>query len=481
MSKPSGSVVLILWCTVIVGLLCGSVNAANSVLGCPEARFTPRIVQNKAEAHLNVVVPNITSLRQFVDCSDPANVRGFSIDVFEKALSILIPENLSNMSISYTCFNFSSTNRAGPTYDDMIETVSNGTYNAVVGDVTVGAQRLSQVDFTQPYLESGIVILSKVIRQPVSPWILFGWPFTVRMWFTVFGAFAFTGLVLCLLEHNIHPEFKQGPPARRIDKIFWFVIEALILLQRESVKGSIARLVMVAWVLFVFLLSSSYTAGLSSFLTTNTLSSTTETITSLKASGKQIGYRRGSIVLNYLSTRFQIPTTQTTPLRNDEEYINNITTGRVLAIVDELPYINVILSMLSSSCDFQISRPQLTSQGFGFGFKKDSNLEPAFSIAILNLTESGCLQILQDRANMSGSSKCSSTLQTTQVTLKSSLVLFIPLISTSITCTIIYYVKQFRQRRQPQNSKRLEMVDPCIYETTKLGKRDQDMGLVFFT
>lgn len=486
MSKPSASVVLLCF-TVIVGLLCGSVNAANCNTSVFEAPFTPRIVQNKEEADLKVVVPNITSLRQFVDCSDPANVSGFCIDVFEKAFSIL-PKNLSKKSISYTCFNFpSEDSTSGPTYDNMIENVSNGIYDAVVGDVTIGAQRLLKVDFTQKYMESGIVILTKVTRQEVSPWILFGSPFTVRMWFTVFGAFAFTGLVLWMVEHNIHPEFKQGPLARRIDKIFWFVIEALMLLKRESIKSPIGQLIMVAWLLFVLLLSSSYTAGLSSFLTTNILSSTTQSILSLKASGKQIGYRRGSIVLDYLTIRFQIPMAQTTPLRTAADFINNITAGAVVAIVDELPYANIMLSTLSSSsCDFQISGPPLTSQGFGFGFRKDLNVNwaAAFSIAILNLTESGCLQQLQDRANMNGPSKCSSSgsSQSTQVTFKSSLVLFIPLIATSSTCLIIHYVKRFWQRRQPlPHTERLVSVDPSIYEPKALRNTDQEVDPILFT
>lgn len=435
----------------------GSANAINtaSVPHCQKAQFTPKvIVQNTEDVDLKVVVPNIISQQQFVNCSDPANVRGFCIDVFETALSILIPNSLSNISISYTCVNFSTTvNGTGPTYDDMVEAVSNGTYGAVVGDVTIGAHRLSKVDFAQPYMESGVVILTKVTQQQqfYSSWMMFGSPFTARMWCTIFGAFAFTGFLLCLLEHNFHSEFKHGPLTRRIDKIFWFVIEALILLQRESLKSTIARLVMVAWVFFVVILSSSYTAGLSSFLTATNLSPTTQDINSLKKSGEKIGYRKGSIVLDYLTTRVHIPKEQLTPIRNDSDFINYIkrgpSSGGVIAIVDELPYANLLL--LKLPCDYGISGPKLTSEGFGFGFNKGlKNLSAPFSIAILNLTESGCLQYLEEKANLGASSKCTFTKsQSTQVSLRSSLLLFIPLMTTSIICIIINWIKTCCKRQ----------------------------------
>lgn len=125
---------------------------------------------------------------------------------------------------------------------------------------------------------------------------------------------------------------------------------------------------MVAWVFFVILLGASYTAGLSSFLTANSLSPPTQDIISLRESGKSLGYRRGSIVHDYLTTRFRVPENQLKAIRAVSDFVNNITKGPdqngVLAIVDELPYVNIILSNLS--CDFAITGPQLTSEGFGF-------------------------------------------------------------------------------------------------------------------
>ncbi|MCO5603046.1 hypothetical protein L7F22_057189 [Adiantum nelumboides] len=198
---------------------------AASLPRCPAASFNPNIVASKEEAKLKVLVPNITSLRQFVDCSDPARVRGFCIDVFEMALSILTPSSDTcspNIAIHYTCFNFPSTPTAsGPTYNDMVDRVADGDFDAVVGDVTIGARRLSKVDFTQKYMESGIVILTNVAPEKLPTWLLFGWPFSFRMWSTIVGAFILTGLLICYLERDDHQEFSQGHITQRISNAVW--------------------------------------------------------------------------------------------------------------------------------------------------------------------------------------------------------------------------------------------------------------------
>lgn len=136
----------------------------------------------------------------------------------------------------------------------------------------------------------------------------------------------------------------------------------------DPIKSTTGQLVMVAWVFVVLLLTSSYTAGLSSILTANNLSSDTNDIITLKDSNKSIAYRRGSVVKDYLITRFHIREEQLKPIRATLDFIGNITagpsSGGVIAIIDELPYANIMLANLS--CDYAITGPQLTSEGFGF-------------------------------------------------------------------------------------------------------------------
>ncbi|KAI5076664.1 hypothetical protein GOP47_0008729 [Adiantum capillus-veneris] len=209
---------------LLVSCTCAiTAGAPDNERSCPATPLSPVMAATKEQAQLKVLVPNIRSLRQFVNCSDPARVRGFCIDVFEMALSILLPSSSAspNMSIHYSCFNFTGNASSGPTYNDMVDLVANGTYDAVVGDVTIGSSRSSKVDFTHHYMESGVVILGKIAYEATPLWLFFGWPFSLRMWCTILGAFFFAGFLVCSLERKDNPEFAQGSLGQRAYKISW--------------------------------------------------------------------------------------------------------------------------------------------------------------------------------------------------------------------------------------------------------------------
>lgn len=200
--------------------------------------------QEEEETVWRVLVPNRTSFTEFVDCSNHPTVKGFSIDVFETALRSINPK----ISISYKCYNLlSNAQTPRPTYDDLLKKLasSNGDYELTVGDITIGADRAKEVAFTQPYLESGMVILSPATEGPSYAWAFF-LPFTPVVWVALFGCFLLVGFTLWVLERSNHPEFGQGRPQERFETISWFVASILILLKHELVQHPLAKLVMIA-------------------------------------------------------------------------------------------------------------------------------------------------------------------------------------------------------------------------------------------
>ncbi|PHT96507.1 Glutamate receptor 3.7 [Capsicum chinense] len=68
--------------------------------------------------------------------------------------------------------------------------------------------------------------------------------------------------------------------------------------------------------------------------------------------------------------------------------------GGVMAVVDELPYIELFLQ---NRTDFGIIGRPFTKSGWGFAFKKDSPLATDMSTAILKLAESGKLQEIHEK------------------------------------------------------------------------------------
>ncbi len=95
-------------------------------------------------------------------------------------------------------------------------------FDAVVGDVTITTKRSLTVDFTQPYVTSGLVVVVPV--KPGGPghaWA-FMRPFTPIMWCTTGVFFFFTGLVMWLLEHKKNRDFR-GRPKKQVVTTLWFV------------------------------------------------------------------------------------------------------------------------------------------------------------------------------------------------------------------------------------------------------------------
>ena len=93
-------------------------------------------------------------------------------------------------------------------------------YDAAVGDITIITNRTRIVDFTQPYMQSGLVIVVPVKKSKTNPWA-FLQPFTIEMWLMTGGFFLLVGFVVWILEHRLNHEFR-GPPSQQIITIFWF-------------------------------------------------------------------------------------------------------------------------------------------------------------------------------------------------------------------------------------------------------------------
>jgi ionotropic glutamate receptor len=99
------------------------------------------------------------------------------------------------------------------------------TYDALVGDVTILADRLEYVDFTQPYTESGLSMIVPSKPEESTSWIFLK-PFTWEMWVVTGAIMLYTMLIIWFLEHQRNPEF-SGPWKNQISTTFWFTFSSL--------------------------------------------------------------------------------------------------------------------------------------------------------------------------------------------------------------------------------------------------------------
>ncbi|XP_058093352.1 glutamate receptor 3.7-like isoform X1 [Magnolia sinica] len=343
------------------------------------------------ERPLIIGVPKRASFVEFVIVrNDTSDIEGYCIDVFKEAQKLL-PYPLP---YKFVPFGDGWTN---PSYDELVHRVQTEEFEAAVGDIAIVTNRTKIVDFTQPYIATGLVIVAPIKSSKSSAWV-FLQPFTVEMW-CVTGAFFFLiGFVIWLLEHRTNDDFR-GPPRRQFITMLLFSFSTLFKTNQEETLSTLARMVMIVWLFLLMVITSSYTASLTSILTIQQLSSPITGIDSLIASNERIGYPVESFARSYMIESLNIPPSRLVVLHNPEEYERALrlgpkVEGGVAAIVDELPYIKLFLSKRDG---FGIIGDMFTKSGWGFAFQRDSPLAVDMSSAILRLSENGKLQELHEK------------------------------------------------------------------------------------
>ncbi|KAJ8506830.1 hypothetical protein OPV22_007716 [Ensete ventricosum] len=339
------------------------------------------------ERPLRIAVPNRASYLEFVRVTnggDMENVSGYCIDVFKEIIKLIPYE----VPYKFVPFGNGQTN---PNYDELVTMVVQDVVDAAIGDIAIVTSRSRNSDFTQPYICTGLVILAPIKSIKSSAWVFLR-PFTVGMW-CVTGAFFFViGVVIWLLEHRVNSDFR-GPPTRQCITMFLFSFSTPFQSQQEEILSTLGRFVMMVWLFLLMVITSSYTASLTSFLTVQQLTSPIKGIDSLIASNQPIGYQEGSFARSYLVDGLNVQPSRLVSLGSPEAYKEALErgpkNGGVAAIVDELPYVELFVAKTSG---FGIIGQSFTRNGWGFAFPRDSPLAIDMSTAMLKLSENGELQ-----------------------------------------------------------------------------------------
>ncbi|KAK4386241.1 Glutamate receptor 3.4 [Sesamum angolense] len=400
---------------------------------------------------LQIAVPYRVTYPDFVTKDNgPLGARGFCIDVFEAAIQLL-PYPVPHQYILY------GDGRRNPSFGNLVNDVAQMKYDAAVGDVTITTNRTRMVDFTQPYMESGLVVVAPVKETKSSPWS-FLMPFTWQMWAVTGIFFLFVGSVVWILEHRMNTEFR-GPPRQQLVTVFWFSFSTMFFAHRENTVSTLGRLVLILWLFVVLIINSSYTASLTSILTVQQLSSGIRGIDTLIASSDPIGIQDGSFAYNYLIHELNIAESRIRILKTQDDYVQALQQGPggggVAAIVDELPYVQLFLA--NTKCQFSIVGREFTRSGWGFAFQRDSPLAVDLSTAILQLSENGDLQRIHDKwLSRDGCSGQSNPIDESRLSLKSFWGLFL---ICGIACSIalvIFFCRVLLQysRYSPEGEQR---------------------------
>ena len=135
------------------------------------------------------------------------------------------------------------------------------------------------------------------------------------------------------------------------------------------------------WVIAVFIITSTYTANLSSILTTKEQQRcpTIRSFADLQKSHLKIGCQEGSFAVNYLKNNLFISSERLVNLITQEDYDNALTLGNVSAIIDESPYLATFMTNLG--CKYTIADSNIGYFG-GFAFVSILDCISTFHVSI---------------------------------------------------------------------------------------------------
>ncbi|RRT32930.1 hypothetical protein B296_00046651 [Ensete ventricosum] len=293
------------------------------------------------------------------------NVSGFCIEVFDLVMASL-PYNVPYELVD--SFDFKPMHAF---YDSVESTLARHltrkkelkNFDAVVGDVTITPNRSLYVDFSVPFTEVGTSMVVPVKDdRGRSAWIFLK-PLTTELWLATGAFFIFTGLVVWVLEHRVNDSFR-GPPLHQLGTIFYFSFSTLVFAHKEKVTSNLTRVVVIIWVFVVLILTSSYTASLTSMLTVQQLHPTVTNVHDLIRNGEYIGYMGDPSILHLLNIDKSKLRRYESPDEYDEALSKGSAKGGVGAIIDEIPYAKVFISKYCGK--YTIVGNIYRTEGFGF-------------------------------------------------------------------------------------------------------------------
>ncbi|GMH19544.1 hypothetical protein Nepgr_021385 [Nepenthes gracilis] len=308
-----------------------------------------------------------------------SNYSGFCVELFREVLKLL------DYEISYDFIPFPGT------YEDLVDHVYNKSFDAIVGDITILSNRTDYVEFTQPFVESGLSMVLPEKSDASKGWIFLR-PFRKELWLLTFASLIYTTFIIWVLEHRTNQEFR-GSWKNQISASLWFTFSSLFFSQREQINSKFTRVVVVMWLFIVLVLTQSYTADLSSMLTVERMGPNATNVETLLLRNAKVGYDNETFLSEFLLDVVKFKQEHMIGIDSElEEFDKKFHSGDIAAAFFEVPYAK--LFHVKYCTGYTITGPLYRFGGFGFVFQKGSPIAVDVSRGILSLTESGALRNL---------------------------------------------------------------------------------------
>ena len=275
---------------------------------------------------------------------------------------------------------------------DVLQGVQDGTYDVGVGALSITSERATFVDFTQPYYDSSLGILTHA-RPPEKRATLqadfYGFAMAVG---TMLVALTIVGTIFWLLERHSNSEQFPETVAHGVGNGMWMALVTATTVgygDRAPITP-LGRILTGIWMLVTTVTLSSFTAWLATTLTVQKLEE------NILNDASQLHGKRVAVVSGTTSEVFARHfTNQLLHVENYATGIEKLDKGAVDALVYDYPVLRYYLAK-NSDLPMRLAESTFALQDYGFCVKRGNPSLSRLNVGLLRLLESGVIRDISE-------------------------------------------------------------------------------------
>lgn len=266
----------------------------------------------------------------------------------------------------------------------LLDGVQADTLDAAVAALTITAEREQEVDFTHPFVVSGLGIAVQA-RQGT------GWVATIRQLVSInfikvvgalLGLLLLVGMLVWLFERRKNPEQFGGSAGEGIVSGFWWSAVTMTTVgygdKAPTTLGG--RLLAIVWMFTAIILVSSFTAAITSALTVSRLEGPVQGPDDLP------GARVGSIPASTSASYLERHRVGFLPVETPADGLAALAAGEIEAFVYDAPILQYLIKT-NYEGTLRVLPNTFERQYYGFALPKDSPLREPVNRVLLQTIE----------------------------------------------------------------------------------------------
>uniref|UniRef100_A0AC11B261 Glutamate ionotropic receptor NMDA type subunit 2C n=1 Tax=Ovis aries TaxID=9940 RepID=A0AC11B261_SHEEP len=336
--------------------------------------------------------------------------KGFCIDILKKLAKVV--------KFSYDLYlvtNGKHGKRVRGVWNGMIGEVYYKRADMAIGSLTINEERSEIVDFSVPFVETGISVMVARSNGTVSP-SAFLEPYSPAVWVMMFvmcltvvaiTVFVFEYFSPVSYNQNLTSGKRSGGPSFTIGKSVW-LLWALVFnnsVPIENPRGTTSKIMVLVWAFFAVIFLASYTANLAAFMIQEQYIDTVSGLSDKKFQRPQDQYPpfrfgtvpNGSTERNIRSNYRDMHTHMVKfNQRSVEDALTSLKMGKLDAFIYDAAVLNYMAGK-DEGCKLVTigSGKVFATTGYGIAMQKDSHWKRAIDLALLQFLGDGETQKLE--------------------------------------------------------------------------------------